>query len=161
CVALRRDDGKIVVAVDDPYNQPLRHQLETLLGDAMQIVVSPKSDILRIIVEVYGLSSSITAAEQEASSGLDLGNLEQLVRLKDVGEIDATDRPIVNAVEYLLHYAFDQRASDIHIEPKREQTHVRLRIDGVLHNIYTFPKAIHLALVSRIKMLARMDISEK
>ncbi|MBA2663338.1 MAG: Flp pilus assembly complex ATPase component TadA [Bradymonadaceae bacterium] len=160
-VPLRRDDGQIVIAVDDPYNHQLLHQLETLVAGAMRIVVSPKSDILRIIVEVYGLSSSINAAEQEANGGLDLGNLEQLVRLKDVGEIDATDRPIVNAVEYLLHYAFDQRASDIHIEPKREHTHVRLRIDGVLHNIYTFPKAIHPALVSRIKMLARMDIAEK
>ncbi len=161
CVALRRDDGQIVVAVDDPYNHPLRHQLETLIGSAIRLVVSPKSDILRIIIEVYGLSSSISAAQQEASSGLDLGNLEQLVRLQNVAEIDGSDKPIVNAVEYLLHYAFDQRASDIHIEPKREFTHVRLRIDGVLHNIYTFPKAIHLALVSRIKMLARMDISEK
>ncbi|MFP4599880.1 MAG: GspE/PulE family protein, partial [Persicimonas sp.] len=81
--------------------------------------------------------------------------------LKDVGSIEATDRPIINAVEYLLHYAFDQRASDIHIEPKRDHTMVRLRIDGVLHNIYQFPRGIHRAFTSRLKMLARMDISEK
>ena len=67
----------------------------------------------------------------------------------------------MSAVEYLLHYAFDQRASDIHIEPKRERTLVRLRIDGVLHNIYQLPRAVHSPLISRLKMMARMDIAEK
>lgn len=161
CVALRREDGKILIALANPYDQLLRHELRTLISDDLELVVSPKSDILRIITEVYGLRSSISAAEEEVSLGIDLGNLEQFIRLKDVTQIEATDRPIINAVEYLLHYAFEQRASDIHIEPKREQTLVRLRIDGVLHNIYDFPRAIHAALVSRIKMLARMDIAEK
>ena len=161
CVALRREDGKVVVALDNPYDQLLRHELRTLIPTELSLVVSAKSDILRIITEVYGLRSSIHAAEQELGLGIDLGNLEQFIRLKDVNQIEATDRPIINAVEYLLHYAFEQRASDIHIEPKRDQTVVRLRIDGVLHAIYDFPRAIHPALISRIKMLARMDIAEK
>jgi general secretion pathway protein E len=93
--------------------------------------------------------------------GSDLGNLEQLVQLKAMDELEATDKHVVNAVEYMLHYAFDQRASDIHIEPKREQSQVRVRIDGVLHNVTTLPKVVHAAVVSRIKMLARMDIAEK
>jgi general secretion pathway protein E len=91
----------------------------------------------------------------------ELGSLEQYVRLKGQGEIEATDQHIVNAVEYLLHYAFDQRASDIHIEPKKEKSFIRLRIDGMLHYIHTIPKSIHAPIVSRIKMLSRMDIAEK
>ncbi len=161
CVALRREDGRVVIALDNPYDVHLRHELRTLLPGDLSLVVSAKSDILRIIAEVYGLRSSITAAEEEVTLGIDLGNLEQFIRLKDVSQIEATDRPIINAVEYLLHYAFEQRASDIHMEPKREKSLVRLRIDGVLHGIYDFPRAIHPALVSRIKMLARMDIAEK
>ncbi len=161
CVALRREEGKVVMALDNPYDQLLRHELRTLIPSDLSLVVSPKSDILQIITEVYGLRSSISAAEQEVVQGLDLGNLEQFIQLKDVETIDATDRPVINAVEYLLHYAFEQRASDIHLEPKRNHTVVRLRIDGVLHAIYQFPRAIHAALVSRIKMLARMDIAEK
>ncbi len=161
CVALRRDEGRVVMALDNPYDELLRHELRTLIPSDLKLVVSPKSDILQIITEVYGLRSSITAAEREVVEGIDLGNLEQFIELSDVDQIDATDRPIVNAVEYLLHYAFEQRASDIHLEPKRNDTMVRLRIDGVLHGIYKFPRAIHAALVSRIKMLARMDIAEK
>lgn len=161
CVALRREDGKVVIALDNPYDQLLRHELRTLIPGDQQLVVSAKSDILRIVTEVYGLRSSISAAAEEVGMGIDLGNLEQFIQLKDVNQIEATDRPIINAVEYLLHYAFEQRASDIHIEPKRDQTVVRLRIDGVLHAIYDFPRAIHPALVSRIKMLSRMDIAEK
>ncbi|TXD31762.1 type II/IV secretion system protein [Lujinxingia vulgaris] len=161
CVALRREEGRTIIAVDNPYDRQLLHELHTLIPGELSIVVSPKSDILRIVTEVYGLRSSISAAQEELSIGIDIGNLEQLIRLKDVGDIEATDRPIVNAVEYLLHYAFDQRASDIHLEPKRDRTVVRLRIDGVLHGVYEFPRAIHAALISRVKMLARMDIAEK
>ncbi len=161
CIPLRRENGTIIFAVDNPYDRQLILQLGEVTNEPLEIVVSAKDDIAKLIMEVYGLSSSITAAEQELGGGPDIGNLEQLVRLKNIGEIEATDRPIINAVEYLLHYAFDQRASDIHIEPKREHTMVRLRIDGVLHNIYQFPKAIHRAFTSRLKMLARMDISER
>jgi general secretion pathway protein E len=81
--------------------------------------------------------------------------------MKSVSEIEATDKHIVNAVEFLFRYAFDQRASDIHIEPKRDASEVRLRIDGMLNTIHRTPKAVHSAFVSRIKMLSRMDIAEK
>lgn len=161
CIPLRRENGKVIFAVDNPYDHELLMQLGEVTTEPIEVVVSPKRDIAKLIVEVYGLNASFGAAEAQMGGGPDIGNLEQLVRLKNIGEIEATDRPVINAVEYLLHYAFDQRASDIHIEPKREHTMVRLRIDGLLHNIYQFPKGIHRAFTSRIKMLARMDISEK
>jgi general secretion pathway protein E len=75
--------------------------------------------------------------------------------------LPATDRHIVNAVNHLLVYAFDQRASDVHIEPKRELVFVRLRIDGVLHTVYKLPKKVHNAIVSRIKTLSRLNMAEK
>lgn len=161
CVPLRREDGKIVIAVNNPFDVQLVEQLKLLTQQNLKIVVSARADIQRIITEVYGFRSSVTAAAEQHSTGMDLGNLEQLTKLSNVETLEANDRPIINAVEYLLHYAFSERASDIHIEPKREKTLIRLRIDGVLHNIYTLPRAIHAAFISRIKGMARMDIAEK
>jgi len=85
-------------------------------------VLAPKTDILKIITEFYGFRSSVSAAAKEMGSEVDLGNLEQFVKMKAVTEIEATDKHIVNAVEFLFRYAFDQRASDIHIEPKRDHS---------------------------------------
>jgi general secretion pathway protein E len=158
---LLREDSTLTVAVANPYDLETIETIRRISGCAVKPVVSAKSDILKIITEVYGFRSSVSAAEQDFKIGTDLGNLEQFVRLKAVEEIEATDKHVVNAVEYLLHYAFDQRASDIHIEPKRDQALVRLRIDGVLHNIYAIPKVVHPAIVSRLKTLARLDIAEK
>jgi len=114
-----------------------------------------------LITDLYGFRGAVAAAELQASAGVDIGNLERYVKLKRVEDIEASDSHVVSAVEYLLHYALDQRASDIHIEPRREHSVVRMRIDGVLHNVHTLPKVVHSAVVSRIKTLARLDIAEK
>ncbi|MEM1349269.1 MAG: GspE/PulE family protein [Myxococcota bacterium] len=160
CVPLRRHDGHIVLAIHDPFDVRLREDLVRLLGEQFTFVLSGRADIQRIITEVYGFRSSVSAAaERHGSTGL--SNLEQLTQLTSLEKLEATDRPVVSAVEFLLHYAFDQRASDIHIEPKRERSVVRMRIDGALHNVYTLPKAVHAPLTSRLKMLGRMDIAEK
>ncbi len=160
-LALSLQSGELKVAVADPFDQELLESLRRITGHKIAPVVAAKFDIQKIITEMYGFRSSVKAAAQSMQAGVDLGNFEQLVRLKAVDDIEATDKHVVNAVEYMLHYALDQRASDIHIEPKREQSQVRMRIDGLLHNITTLPKVVHAAVVSRIKMLARMDIAEK
>jgi general secretion pathway protein E len=159
-VPIEREDSAITIAVADPYNIEVVENIERM-GFTVKRVVSPKTDILKIITEFYGFRSSVTAAAKELSSEVDLGNLEQFVKMKSVTEIEATDKHVVNAVEFLLRYAFDQRASDIHIEPKRDASDVRLRIDGMLNTVHRIPKAVHPAFVSRIKMLSRMDIAEK
>jgi general secretion pathway protein E len=102
-------------------------------------------------------------AQQDLTDlGADLGNFEQLVRLGAAGrEVEGDDRHVVHAVDFLLRYALDQGASDIHLEPKREAATVRLRIDGVLHTVHQLPKVVHSAVTSRIKTLARLDIAEK
>jgi general secretion pathway protein E len=159
-VPIEREDDNLTLAVADPYNIEVVENIERM-GYKIKRVVSPKTDIIKIITEFYGFRSSVTAAAREMISEVDLGNLEQFVKMKSVSEIEATDKHIVNAVEFLFRYAFDQRASDIHIEPKRDASEVRLRIDGMLNTIHKTPKAVHPAFVSRIKMLSRMDIAEK
>ncbi len=160
-VPVEEKGGVVTLAVADPFNLEAVESLKATRKMRIELVLSSKSDILKIVREFYGFRYSVGAAEKESSSIGDLGNLEQYVRLKGSVELEATDQHIVNAVEYLLHYAYEQKASDIHIEPKRDRSVVRLRIDGVLHYIHTVPKAVHPSVISRIKMLSRMDIAEK
>jgi general secretion pathway protein E len=160
-VVVGGDDSGVTVAVANPLDVELVEDLKGFVRCQVHLVVAPPSDIQRIITDIYGFRTSVTAAEREFTAGIDIGNLERYVRLKRVEDIEATDSHVVNAVEYLFHYAFDQRASDVHIEPHREQSLVRMRIDGVLHAVNTLPKIVHPAVVSRIKMLARLDIAEK
>jgi general secretion pathway protein E len=160
-VVISGDDASVTVAVSNPLDAELCENLKSFVRRQVRLVVAPPSDIQRIITDIYGFRTSVTAAEREFTAGVDIGNLERYVRLKRVEEIEATDSHVVNAVEYLFHYAFDQRASDVHIEPHRDQSVVRMRIDGVLHAVNSLPKIVHPAVVSRIKMLARLDIAEK
>lgn len=160
-VPIEEEKGVVTLAVADPFNLEAVESLKRMTKMKVKLVLSSKSDILKIVREFYGFRSSVIAAEKEISGSVDLGNLEQYVKLKGTTEIEATDQHIVNAVEYMLHYAYDQRASDIHLEPKRDKTLVRFRIDGVLHNIHVIPRVVHPSVVSRIKMLSRMDIAEK
>lgn len=160
-VPLELEGGMLTVAVTNPLAAELFDELRRITNYKLRVVLSPRADIQKIITEVYGFRKSVKAAVEQISGGHDLGNLEQFIQLKRVDEIEATDKHIVNAVEYILHYAFDQRASDIHIEPKRDRAIVRMRIDGVLHDVYPVPKAVHPAVCSRIKMLARLDIAER
>jgi general secretion pathway protein E len=154
-------DATVTVAVADPYDRHLVDDLVTYVKRRPILVVATPSDIQRLITDFYGFRGAIAGAEEQAQTGVDIGNLERYVKLKRVEDIEANDQHVVNAVEYLLHYALDQRASDIHIEPQREQSIVRMRIDGVLHKVHTLPKVVHAAVLSRLKMLARMDIAEK
>jgi general secretion pathway protein E len=155
------DDRIVTVAVSDPLDHALVEALQTHVRREPRLVVSTPGDIQRLITDFYGFRGAVDAAEQQASGGVDIGNLERYVKLKRVEEIEASDSHVVSAVEYLLHYALDQRASDVHIEPRREISVVRMRIDGVLHTVHQLPKAVHPAIVSRIKTLARLDIAEK
>jgi general secretion pathway protein E len=155
------DERTVTVAVADPLDLTLVEALETHVRREPRLVVSTPTEIQRLITDFYGFRGAVDAAEQQATGGVDIGNLERYVKLKRVDEIEASDSHVVSAVEYLLHYALDQRASDVHIEPRREHSSVRMRIDGVLHSVHTLPKVVHPAIVSRIKTLARLDIAEK
>ena len=159
-VPIAEREGVVTIAVADPFNDDVIEDLCTVRQIKVRRVLSSRSDILKIVREFFGFRASVLAAQNEIAPGVDFGNLEQFVTMKG-HEIEGNDRSVVSAVEFLFHYAFDQRASDIHIEPKREKSLVRLRVDGVLHNIHTVPKLLHPPILSRIKMLARMDLAEK
>jgi len=156
------EEGKLIVATPDPFNYDAIKDIEMVSKLRVKTVVSSKSDIEKLINEFFGFRYSISAAEDLFSTkGLDLGNLEQFVSVKSMDELPSNDQHIVNAVNHLFTYSFDQKASDIHVEPKRDICLVRMRIDGVLHTVYKLPKKLHNAVVSRIKTLSRLDMAEK
>jgi len=155
-------DDTLELAVFNPFDQAVLEDVRRVSQFSVSPVLSTKTDIKKLISEFYGFKTSIAGAEGQFNAPeIDLGNLEQYVRLRSTEEIQATDQHIKNAVDYLFGYAFEQRASDIHIEPKRDELLVRLRIDGVLHGVYRLPKSIHSAIVSRIKTMSGLNITEK
>lgn len=155
-------DGDLTVATSNPFNLEVIEDLIRVTQMNVKTVISSKTDIIKSIDEFFGFKRSIAMAEDMfATTGVDLGNLEQYVKLKSADELPPTDHHIVNAVNHILVYAFEQKASDIHIEPKRDELSVRMRIDGVLHTVYKLPKKVHNAIISRIKALSRLDMAEK
>ena len=160
-VAVAESGGVTTVAVADPFIDNVINELASARQLRIRCVLSSKSDILKILREFYGFRASVMAAEAESTAGVDLSNLEQFFKLRGQQDIEGNDKHVISAVDFLLHYAFEQHASDIHIEPKREKTLIRFRIDGVMHNIHVIPKPLHAPIVSRIKLLSRMDLAEK
>lgn len=157
---LERRGGLLVVATANPFDRELFENLRGLTGLEIEPVLSAPSDIHRAIAEVYGFRAQVSEAQTQLSSGgIDVGNLEQFVNLTGVEALEASSEPVIAAVEYLLHYAFEQRASDIHIEPRREESIIRMRIDGVLHPVHRIPKGVHGAIANRFKIMARLDIA--
>ena len=163
-VALAKSDGKLVVAVADPLAPFPADDIKRVTGLlAIEKVVATRSDIESINKGFYELKSSLKTAEKQLTArwlpAFDLGNQEYLS--SEVEELDPAAAPVVKALDHLLGYAFEQRASDIHFEPKRNVTLVRLRIDGMLHDVHVIPKVVYQALISRIKLLSGCNIAEK
>ena len=159
-------NGMLEVAVYHPDCQAVLDDIEQANQIQVRPSIATKADIQKIILEFFGFQKSISAAEDQfglpgADGSVDIGNLERYVKISSAKEITSSDQHIKNAVNHIFNYALSQRASDIHIEPKRDICLVRFRIDGSLHTIYKLPKAVHSAISSRIKFLARMDITEK
>jgi general secretion pathway protein E len=150
-----------VIATAEPGVRDWEPELARMIKREIRRVIANPRDIERYQVEFYNLAKSIKGANKNASiSGL--SNFEQLVELgKTDKQIDANDAHVVRVVDWLWQYAFEQRASDIHVEPRRDLGIVRFRIDGVLHQVYQIPGAVLAAMTSRIKILARMDVVEK
>ncbi|MBS1129980.1 MAG: type secretion system protein E:ral secretory system protein N-terminal [Proteobacteria bacterium] len=153
---------EIVIATAEPFVREWVEELQQILRKQIRRVMANPDDISRYLVEFFNLAKSVkkAAAKGEVTSGL--SSFEQLVELgKGNKQFDANDQHIVHIVDWLWQYAFDQRASDIHIEPRRDLGIVRFRIDGVLHQVYQIPMTVMNAMTSRIKLLGRMDVIEK
>jgi general secretion pathway protein E len=150
------------IATAEPNVRDWEKELAPMIKRDIRRVIANPLDIERYQVEFYNLARSIKGANKQTAGSSGLSNFEQLVELgKENKQFDANDAHIVRIVDWLWQYAFEQRASDIHVEPRRDQGIVRFRIDGVLHQVYQIPAAVLLAMTSRIKILARMDVVEK
>jgi general secretion pathway protein E len=150
-----------VIATAEPGVRDWEPELARMIKREIRRVIANPLDIERYQVEFYNLAKSIKGANKNTGTS-GLSNFEQLVELGRTDKpIDANDAHVVRVVDWLWQYAFEQRASDIHIEPRREHGIVRFRIDGVLHQVYQIPAAVLAAMTSRIKILARMDVVEK
>ncbi|WP_165678258.1 GspE/PulE family protein [Metapseudomonas otitidis] len=161
-LAVAVDSESVTIASAQPFVHSWESNLTHVLKRPIRRVVANPADLQRFTTEFYRLAKSVsgaTAVDQKISG---VGNFEQLLKLgASDQEPDANDAHIVNIVDWLFQYAYQQRASDIHIEPRREQGTVRFRIDGVLHNVYQFPPQVTMAIVSRLKSLGRMNVAEK
>ncbi|HQW19239.1 MAG TPA: GspE/PulE family protein [Rhodocyclaceae bacterium] len=154
--------NEVVIATAEPFQRAWESELKPILRKEIRRVVSNPDDIARYQVEFYNLAKSVKKAMSVGDGSSSITNFEQLVELgKSNRTFDANDQHIVHIVDWLWQYAFDQRASDIHIEPRREIGIVRFRIDGVLHQVYQIPMPVLVAMTSRIKILGRMDVVEK
>ncbi|MDQ5945088.1 MAG: ral secretion pathway protein [Pseudomonadota bacterium] len=153
---------EVVIATAEPYIREWEKELAPILKKDVRRVIANPSDIARYLVEFYNLARSVKTAAKAGGNTSGLASFEQLIDLgRSNRQFDANDQHIVNIVDWLWQYAFEQRASDIHIEPRRELGIVRFRIDGVLHQVYQIPMAVATAMTSRIKLLGRMDVIEK
>jgi len=155
-------DTEATIATCEPFVRDWEASLQQILRLNIKRVIANPIDIQNYIVEFFSLAKSVrgaTAKDQGAYSSI--ANFEQLVQLGKSGKLDANDQHVIHICDWLFNYAFDQRASDIHLEPRREIGNVRFRIDGVLHNVYQIPTTVMAAMTSRIKVLGRMDVVEK
>ncbi len=153
--------NEVVIASAEPFLDSWESVLEHTSGKKITRVVSNPLDIKRLASEFYSVSRSIQGATQGQTQLKGIGNLEQMLELGKLKDPEANDQHIVNVVDWLLQYAFEQRASDIHIEPRREQGNIRFRIDGVLYTVYSLPMQALSAVTSRLKILGRMNVAEK
>ncbi|MDG9926445.1 MULTISPECIES: GspE/PulE family protein [Pseudomonas] len=161
-LAVAVDSETVTIASAQPFVHGWEGNLTHVLKRPIKRVVANPADIQRFTTEFYRLARSVTGATSVDQKISGVGNFEQLLNLgAQDQEPDANDAHIVNIVDWLFQYAYQQRASDIHIEPRREAGTVRFRIDGVLHNVYQFPPQVTMAAVSRLKSLGRMNVAEK
>ena len=153
--------SEVVIATSEPFITDWLPEVERQARRSVRLVVANPLDIAKFTVEFFALAKSVRAASKSGGNA-GAASFEQLVELgKTSKQLDANDQGVVQVVDWLWQYAFDQRASDIHLEPRREQGVIRFRIDGVLHPVYQLPMGVHNAMTARIKLLGRMDVVEK
>ncbi|MGE8244400.1 MAG: GspE/PulE family protein, partial [Stenotrophomonas maltophilia] len=157
------DSERVLVATSEPLAQEWLRDLQHLSRRRIELAMVNPLDLHRYTMEFYGVTRSVRGARGDVRSetSSSLPSFEQLVELGRAGDVNADDQHIVHIVDWLLQYAYEQRASDIHLEPRRDMGRMRFRIDGVLHKVFEVPPAVMTAVVSRIKVLGRMDLAER
>lgn len=163
-ICLDVTSDKITFGTAEPFFDEWQQELTKVLNKDIELVICNPADISRFLVEFYSLSKSVLGAKKDQANNRGssaVQNLEQLMELGRSGKLEADDSHVVSIVDWLLQYAYEQRASDIHLEPRRTDGIVRFRIDGVMQQVYEMPAAVLAAVTSRLKILGRMDVAEK
>jgi general secretion pathway protein E len=160
-MAVEVNADAVLIASEEPFIKAWEDDLGHILRKPIKRVVANPLEIQRLTIELYRLASSISFATNKSSGKPGMGNLESILDMGRQKEPEVNDQHIVNIVDWLLQYAFEQRASDIHIEPRRDIGNFRFRIDGVLYTVYQMPMQVLSAVISRIKALGRMNVAEK
>ena len=158
------DSERVLVATSEPLARDWVPDLQHLSRRRIEVVLVNPLDLHRYTMEFFGVTRSIRNARNDSRDGgnaTTLPSFEQLVELGSSGDVNADDHHVVSIVDWLLQYAYEQRASDIHMEPRRDMGRVRFRIDGVLHKVFEMPPSVMTAVVSRVKVLGRMDLAER
>ncbi len=152
----------VVFGTAEPYYDEWQRELQPVLRKEIRLVICNPVDIRRYLHELYTVSRSVLGAKKDQGNRSSaVQNLEQLMELGRGGKLEANDSHVVSIVDWLLQYAYEQRASDIHLEPRRDSGAVRFRIDGVMQQVYDMPAAVMSAVTSRLKILGRLDVAEK
>jgi len=155
-------ENTVTIATAEPFVRSWEKELQHTSGLKIERVISNPVDISRFLNEFYSVSHSIRTATSENTDDIPgVTNFEQLIELGNSGRLDTNDQSVVHIVDWLLQFAFDQRASDIHLEPRREMSNIRFRIDGMMHTVYEMPTAVMTVVIARVKVLGRMDVVEK
>jgi general secretion pathway protein E len=154
--------GEVVIAVSDPYDHEWLEEIRRIVKQPIELVLANPQELRSYALEFYSISRAMDHAGSNQTEQVgNIQNIEQLIKLGKTDSFEADDQHIVSIVDWLMQYAFSQRASDIHIEPRRDQGNVRFRIDGVMHQVYEIPANITAAVTSRIKIMGRLDVAEK
>lgn len=161
-ICIEASSEYVVFGTAEPFYIEWQHELQRVLQKEIRLVICNPADIRRYLKELYSVSRSVLGAKKDQSyQSSAVQNLEQLMELGRGGKLEANDSHVVSIVDWLLQYAYEQRASDIHLEPRREMGAVRFRIDGVMQQVYDMPAAVMAAVTSRLKILGRLDVAEK
>ena len=161
-ICLEAAADHVVFGTAEPFFDEWRVELSQVLQKEIRLVICNPADIRRYLSELYTVSKSVLGAKKDhAAHSSAVQNLEQLMELGRGGKLEANDSHVVSIVDWLLQYAYEQRASDIHLEPRREVGAVRFRIDGVMQQVYDMPGPVMAAVTSRLKILGRLDVAEK
>jgi general secretion pathway protein E len=161
-LAVEIQADQVLIATDQPFKTEWVANLQhTIAPKKIQRVLLSPDQLQRYLVEYYQVSRAVNSSQKSSAYDRDNKGVEALLQLGDTQNPDANDQHIVKLVDWVLQFAFEQGASDIHLEPRKDTGKVRFRIDGVLHTIYKMPANTLTAVISRIKILGRMNVAEK
>ncbi|MFH1422884.1 MAG: ATPase, T2SS/T4P/T4SS family, partial [Planctomycetota bacterium] len=159
-IGIKKSDGLITVATANPLETEPIDELEGMLGCEVETVISTRSEIAALINRSYVSGGNVEEMLEGVKTEELMGIAEQIDESEDVLNI-AYKAPIVKLVNMLFFEALRMRASDIHLQPYEDKLQVRYRIDGILHNTQVIPKKVQDAVISRIKVMGKMDIAER